>query len=174
MTKASLLRAAAFAPILAAALITPSRAADDPTDICPAIVIDDAARNAAYYPGEPGRNRKDYSHIAVILSAVASCVETDNDQIVATVTVTYAVEAGPLYRGAAKVTIKVAFKKGGSSADAANTKETTLTKGTPATVSDTISDIMIGSADDVEEGGYTLVVGLDPINPPAVSPDLAP
>jgi hypothetical protein len=174
MTKASLLRAATFAPIFAAALITPSRADDEPTDICPAIVIDDAARNAAYYPGEPGRNRKDYSHIAVILSAVASCVETDDEQIVATVRVTYAVEAGPLYRGAAKVTIKAWSKKGGSYVEGYNTKETPLTKGTPVTVTDTTSGMIIGSADSVEEGGDTIVVGLDPANPPDAEPLLAP
>ncbi len=174
MTKASLLRAAAFAPILAAALITPSMADDEPTDICPALVIDDATRNAAYYPGEPGRNRRDYSHIAVILSAVASCVETDDEQIVASVTVTYAVEAGPLYRGDSKVTIKAWSKKGGSSVEAYNTKEMPLTKGTPVTVTDTISGMIIGSAESVEEGGDTIVVGLDPKSPPDSAPLLAP
>ncbi len=105
----SLLRATALAPFLALGVSGLARAADQPTDICPAVVIDDAARNAAYYPGEPGRNRRDYSHIAVILSAVASCVETDDDQIVATVSIPYAVESGPRYRGGAHVKLRAAL-----------------------------------------------------------------
>ena len=174
MSGAKLLRAAALAPFLTLGLAAPAAADDEPTDICPALVIDEATRNAVYYPGEPGRNRKDYSHIAVILSAVASCVETDDEQIVASVTITYAVEPGPLYRGDAKVTITAASKLGGSAVEAANTKEISLQMGKPATVSDTISGMIIGSADDVEARGDTLIVGLDPVNPPDAEPLLAP
>lgn len=159
----SLLRAAVLAPFVGLAIAGSARADDDPTDICPAIVVDDATRNAAYYPGEPGRNRRDYSHIAVILSATASCVETDDDQIVATVSVTYAVEAGPLYRGGANVKIKAALTKGGAPIlEAGNAKETPLTQGTASTVTNTIAGLLIGEDDDVEDGGYTLTVGLEP------------
>lgn len=159
----SLLRVAALAPFLALAVSGIARAEDDPTDICPAIVIDDAARNAAYYPGEPGRNRRDYSHIAVILSAVASCVETDDDQIVATVSITYAVESGPLYRGGANVKIRAALTKGGAPVlEAQNARETPLTPGTPATLTNTITGLLVGLDDEVEEGGFILTVGLVP------------
>jgi hypothetical protein len=160
MIRASLL----LAPILATAFVTPARADNDPTDICPALIIDDSARTAAYYPGgEPGRNKKDFSHIAVILSAVATCVETDDDQILATVTITYAAESGPLYRGAAEVKIKAAVARGGAPISTAqNVKSTQLPQGQHTTVSDQIADIVIGSDDDVEDGGYTLTVGLAP------------
>ncbi len=159
----SAVRAAALAPFFALALAGAARA-DDPTDICPAVVVDDATRNAAYYPGgEPGRNRRDFSHIAVILSVTASCVETDDDRIVATVSVTYAVDAGPLYRGGANVKIKAALTKGGAQIlESENAKETPLTPGTPATITNTIAGIAVGADDDVEEGGYTLTVGLVP------------
>lgn len=147
----------------AAVLAAPAFADDDPTDICPAIVVDAGARNAAYYPPAQTRKRADYSHIAVILSATASCVETDDDQIVATVTVTYAVEAGTLYRGGANVKIKAALTNNGAPvSEAENAKETPLTPGTPATVTNTIAGILVGEDSAVEDGAYTLTVGLVP------------
>lgn len=147
----------------AAVLAAPAFADDDPTDICPAIVVDAGARNAAYYPPAQTRKRADYSHIAVILSATASCVETDDDQIVATVTITYAVEAGTLYRGGANVKIKAALTNNGAPvSEAENAKETPLTPGTPATVTNTIAGILVGEDSAVEDGAYTLTVGLVP------------
>ncbi len=147
----------------ASVLAAPAFADDDPTDICPAIVVDAGARNAAYYPPAQTRNRRDYSHIAVILSATASCVETDDDQIVATVTVTYAVEAGTLYRGGANVKIKAALTNNGAAvSETENAKETPLTPGTPSTVTNTIAGILVGEDDAVEDGAFTLTVGLVP------------
>ena len=163
MIKDFAVRASLAALALAAGLAAPARADDDPTDICPAIVVDDQARNAAYYPPSQGRNRRDFSHIAVILSATASCVETDDDQIVATVSVTYAVEAGTLYRGGANVKIRAALTHNGAPvSEAGNARETALTPGTPATVTNTIAGLTIGEDDEVESGAFTLTVGLEP------------
>ncbi|MFT3809409.1 MAG: hypothetical protein QM698_05775 [Micropepsaceae bacterium] len=163
MIKDFAVRATLVAPVLMLGVATPARAGDDPTDICPAIVVDNATRNAAYYPPAQSRNRRDFSHIAVILSATASCVENDDDQIVATVSVTYAVEAGTLYRGGANVKIKAALTNNGAPVlEAENAKETVLTPGTPATVTNTIAGILVGEDDAVEDGGFTLTVGLVP------------
>lgn len=157
------MRTILMAQMAAISLTGGASAANDPTDICPAVVIDPAARNAAYYPGEPGRNRSDYSHIAVVLSATASCVENDDDQILATVSVTYGVEPGPLYRGGAEVTVTAALTKSGAPAgDTEVRKETSLAQGGPATVTSTITDMPIGLDDDVEAGLYTLTIGLVP------------
>lgn len=163
MFKLSAARAAAVAPFLALALVD-SAAAQRATDICPDLVIDEATRNAAYYPGgAPGRNRADYSHIAVILSAEVACVETRDDQIIATVSVTYAVEPGPLYRGGANVKITAALTYNGSPiSDAGNAWETPLTPGKPVTITNTIAGIHVGEDDDVKDGGFVLKVGLEP------------
>lgn len=160
MIRASLLGALGFAALWAA----PAHAADDPTDICPAFKIAEDGKSAAYYPnGEKGRNAKDFSHIAVILTANASCVETDDDRIVATVTVTYAAESGPLYRGNATVKIKAQLAKNGAAVtEGENAREFEIPAGQHVTVTDQVMGIEVGSDDDVEAGGYTLEVSLVP------------
>lgn len=139
-------------------------AAERPTDICPDLVIDDAARNAAYYPGgQPGRNRRDYSHIAVVLSATVSCVETRDDQIIATVSVTYALEPGPLYRGGANVKITAALTHAGARiSESGNDWESQLNMGEPVSITNHITGIQVGRDRDVKAGGYLLTVGLEP------------
>ena len=73
-------------------------------DICPSVKVEKEAGRLAVYPGgAPGRDKLDYAFIAVILAADAVCREDDNDNIVADVTITYAVEPGPLYQGVADV-----------------------------------------------------------------------
>lgn len=158
-----LFRTLILTPVVALAFAGAAQASDKPTDICPDVVIDPEARNATYYPGgEPGRNKRDYSHIAVILQASATCVEDRNDQIFATVTISYAVEAGPLYRGSATVKVKGEVVRGGAmTAQDGSSRELVIEPGTPATFSGVIERIAVGEDDDVEDGLYTIKVGLE-------------
>ena len=100
---------AGFLPLIA---LAPSAQA---ADLCPAVKVEKEAGRLASYPGgAPGRNKLDYAFIAVVLSATAVCHEDDNDNIVADITVTYALEPGPLYRGSAEVEIFASVMRDGN------------------------------------------------------------
>ncbi len=153
----SLRSAALFAGLLPFAFGATAVAAD-----CPAVTVEkDAGRIAVYPGGAAGPNKLDYAYIAVVLSAVAVCREDDNDAIVADVTLTYALEPGPLYQGSAQLEVFAAAVRGGEPSGGQVTKIDSWTpaRGTPVTVTSTATGLMLGDADGVEDGSITIAAG---------------
>jgi hypothetical protein len=132
-------------------------------DLCPSVgAVKDAKTHAAYPGGAPGRNAKEFSHIAVILSAAAACREDADGNMVADVTVQYALETGPLYRGSAETEIFASVTRGGTETGKRLTSTKTVTPeglGTQITVTDTISGLMIGGDDVAEAPDLGIAVG---------------
>lgn len=153
----SLRSAALFAGLVPFAFAATAAAAD-----CPAVTVEkDAGRIAVYPGGEAGPNKLDYAYIAVVLSAVAVCREDDNDNILADVTVTYALAPGPLYQGSAQLEVFAAAMRGGSETGGQATKIDSWTpaKDTPVTVTSTATGLVLGDSDAVDSGGVTIAAG---------------
>jgi hypothetical protein len=145
-------------------LVTPAApfSQSELADLCPAVGIAKDAKTQAVYPGgAPGRSAKEYNHIAVILAAGATCREDQDGNMVADVTVQYALETGPLYRGVAETEVFVALEKGGvETARLASTKTVNPEGlGTQITVSDTVTGLMIGDDEAAEAPDLAIVVG---------------
>ena len=112
--------------------------------------------------GAPGRDKLDYAFIAVVLSAEAVCREDDNDNIVADVTITYAVEPGPLYQGVADVQLFASATEAGDISDRQVTasKSSRLAKDSgPVTLTVTAAGLVLGDEDTVEAGGIGIAAG---------------
>lgn len=155
-----------FAPIVAmAALAGPAAAfsSSELVEYCPPVSIETAAKNIAVYPGGgEGRTPSAYSHIAVIISAAAVCREDENEQLVADVTIHYAVEPGPYYTGAAEQEVSAVVTRAGSAQGEAMKARRTVTPefgGQPQIVSETISGLPVGEEAAVENGGLDIIVG---------------
>lgn len=145
--------------VAAAALLAGSAVAQD---ACPAVSVDgETGRTVSYPGGEPGRRAQDYSFIAVVLSADAVCTTDDDDRVIAEVNVTYAIEAGPLYRGSAELTVQATVLSGDGqvTSGTATKKSSPSSSGGSLTVTNTISGLVVGDEDLVEEGAYTISVG---------------
>lgn len=147
---------AAMAACLGAGI---AQAADD---VCPPVSIDPAMRNMVSYPGgEPGRRKQDYSYIAAVLSADATCTTDDDDRVIADVTITYAIEAGTLYRGSADLEVTAIVRDGPAEAGRGTSKKTSAPSadGKPMTVTDTIRGLVIGDEDAVADGNFSISAG---------------
>lgn len=145
-------------------LVTPasSFSARELVDLCPPVGIAKDAKTHAVYPGgAPGRSAKEYNHIAVILAAAATCREDADGNMVADVTVQYALETGPLYRGSAHTEIFVTVERGGTETARLTSTKTVNPEGlgTQITVSDTVTGLMIGDDDAAEAPDLGIVVG---------------
>ena len=140
--------------------------------MCPAPVLDAEARNRAAYPGdEPGRAAQDYSFIAVIVSAVAVCREDEDDRLVADVTVTYAIEPGPLYRGVAENEVVAAVSGPAGEFTRGTASRNVVHEGREArAIQDVVRGVVIGDFDTVE-AGVTLKVGFVGAPPAAARVD---
>ncbi len=147
--------------LVAAAVFGAAVSAARADDVCPGVTLDPKASKTVSYPGgEPGRRPQDYSYIAVILSADAVCTTDDDDNVIAQVNVTYAVEAGTLYRGAGEVTVEAAVRGSATAGGGNATKKVTPpAEGGSITVTDTIANVVAGNEDAVEQGLVTIVVG---------------
>jgi len=131
-------------------------------DLCPSVGIAKDAKTHAVYPGgAPGRSVKEYNHIAVVLGATAVCREDADGNMVADVTVQYAVETGPLYRGSAETVIFAAVQRGGTESARLTSSKTVRPEGLGAqlTVNDTITGLLIGDDDAAEAPDLAIVVG---------------
>ncbi|BCW90221.1 hypothetical protein sos41_33890 [Alphaproteobacteria bacterium SO-S41] len=148
---------AGFLPLIAFA---PTALADD---LCPVVKVEKEAGRLAVYPGgAPGRNKLDYAYIAVVLSATAVCHEDDNDNIVADVTVTYALEPGPLYRGSADIEVFSSVMRDGNVVGRQVTAKKTSSPpkdGGAVTLSLTATGLVAGDEDTLETGGTTIAAG---------------
>jgi len=151
--------------LLGSLLLGPSASAfsdRDLVDLCPAVGIAKDAKTIAVYPGgAPGRSAKEYAHIAVILAAAATCREDEDGNMVADVTVQYAVETGSLYRGSAETTVYADVERGGEAGTRLTSAKTVHPDGlgTQITVNDTISGLMVGDDEAVEAPDLGIVVG---------------
>jgi hypothetical protein len=156
-----------FAALLfGSALIIPSASAfsaRELVDLCPSVGIARDAKTIAVYPGgSPGRSPKEYNHIAVIIAAAATCREDENGNMLADVTVQYALETGSLYRGAAETGIFAAVTRGNAEVGTRLTGAKTVNPeglGTQMTVTDTIRGLMIGDDDAAEAPDIGIAVG---------------
>lgn len=132
-------------------------------DLCPVVGIAKDAKTHADYPGgAPGRSAKEFNHIAVILAAAATCREDADGNMVADVTIQYAVETGSLYRGSAATEVFAGLTRGGGETGTRLTSTKTVNPdgiGAQVTVSDTISGLMIGDDDAAEAPDTGIVVG---------------
>ncbi|MBL9011261.1 MAG: hypothetical protein JNL56_08790 [Alphaproteobacteria bacterium] len=156
----SLRISAVLAGSLGLAALAPAAAAED----CPPVKLDREASRLAVYPGGvPGRNRLDFDYIAVALGATAVCTLDDDDNVVADVTITYATQPGPLYRGKTVVEGFADANRDGAPVGRQKTAKATLN---PPKDSDGVTDrivirgLVVGNEDNVEDGGYAIVTGL--------------
>lgn len=153
--------------LLGSFLLVPSASAfssRELVDLCPSVGIEKAAKTIAVYPGgAPGRSVKEYNHIAVILAASAACREDPDGNMVADVTIYYAVEAGSLYRGAAETEVFAATTRGDTQTGTRLTSVKSVNpgggNGTQLTVSDTITGLMIGDDEAAEAPDLGIAVG---------------
>lgn len=139
-------------------------AAASADEICPVVTVDPGMKQMVSYPGgEAGRRKGDYTFIAVVLGAEAVCGFDDDDNLIATVTVTYAVEAGPLYRGSADVPVAAIVRNGGAEVIRGGARKTSSppTGGGALTVTDTISGLLVGEDDEVEDGNFSITAGFE-------------
>lgn len=132
-------------------------------DYCPAVKVDKQAGRLAVYPGgAPARDKLDYAYIAVILSAEAVCREDENDNIVADVTFTYALEPGPLYQGSAPVQLSATATQGGEGTEREVTASKTSRPAKDAkaiTLTVTATGLVLGDEATLEAGGYGIAGG---------------
>lgn len=130
-------------------------------DYCPSVSISKEARSFASYPGgEPGRNSRDYTHIAVITGATSTCYADAQGNMVADINVSYAVEPGPLYRGVADNTLFASTSHGGRDTvrKVTGTGSTSPDPGTTGKTTAVVRGLVIG-AKGVEDENLTIVVG---------------
>ncbi|MFO1236105.1 MAG: hypothetical protein U1F24_03590 [Alphaproteobacteria bacterium] len=156
-----MLRVSAFlSGLLVLGLGAPVALAED----CPPVKLDPQASRLAVYPGGvPGRNRLDYDFIAVAIGASAVCTVDDDDNVIADVTITYAAQPGPLYRGKTVVEVFADAERGGAAAGRQKSARSTLN---PPNDSPGVTDhivirgLVVGTEDEMDEGGLGIVAGI--------------